>query len=631
MRYIKYILILIVLISGCAYYNTFFNAKKYFTQAQDRDLLEGNRPSPQAVQDYNRVIQRCTIVINEYPNSKYVDDALLLMGRSLYYKQTHYKQALERFNELIQHFPDSPLVPEALLYISKTYYAMNRRPEAFSTIREFLVKDEYRKFHPKAHYIIAEYYMDEENYILADDHLETIINRFPRSEVYEDAFMTRGEMLHEQEKYEESKQVFTSLIKARIPRESKLDARYYIAYNDFLLENYQPALEVIEELEKDENRNARIPHVRLLQARILSALGNYQEAEDLFNSIIVANRRTRISAEAYYRLAEMYFLGTHQYDEAIEHYGKVSSESSRSEYVEKAVTRSSIVSQIIQYHQPATDLEPEELVQQHFKLAEYYIEALAMPDSALAVYDNIIDQKDRFTQMLDSMQVELDILNALSEPDSTALETISSLESSISNFQNSIEKFESFFIPQSIFSKIWVYSKILSQSETADSLYQELKSQYPDNKFTHAAHSLLKGETVEFITESYKADRKDYEQAIGMVSANIDEAINKLEQIANNEQHHYREKAMYSLGYLYHFTLSDSETAKTYLDNLLNLETGYTEYINKFYDGTTFLSIDTLPSLMKPDTEEKEVEGKELIEDKQLDETFDEIDFDEEW
>lgn len=630
MRYIKYTLVLIILIGGCAYYNTFFNAKKYFVQAQDRDLLEGGRPSPQAVQDYNRVIQRCTIVINEYPNSRYVDDALLLMGRSLYYKQTHYKQALDRFNELIQHFPDSPLVPEALLYISRTYYAMNQRTEAFNTIREFLVKDEYRKFHPNAHYIIAEYYMNQDSYVLADDHLSTIINRFPRSEVYEDAFMTRGKMLHEQEKYEESKQVFTSLVKARVSRENKLDARYYIAYNDFLLENYQLALQGIEELERDENRKAKIPRVRLLQARTLSALGKYQEAEDLFNSIIVANRRTRISAEAYFRLAEMYFLGTHEYDKAIEHYGKVSSESSRSEFVEKAVNRSSIVSQIIQYHQPVTDLEPEELVQQHFKLAEYYIESLAMPDSALVIYDNIIEQRDRFTQMLDSMQVELDSLKALSEKDSIANETISSLENSISNYQISIEKFDSIFIPQSMFSKIWVNFKILAQNETANSIYQEMKSRYPDSKFTHAAQSLLNNEPVEFITDSYKADRKEYENAIDKVSVDIHQAIENLEHIANNEQHHYREKAMYSLGYLHYFALSNRDTAKTYLDNLLSLETVYTEHINKFYDGTSFLSIDTLPSLMKPETEKIEME-EGLIEDKPLDETSDEIDFDEEW
>jgi outer membrane protein assembly factor BamD (BamD/ComL family) len=106
-------LILLVAASGCAYYNTFYLAKKYYregTRAQEKSLSD--EPSPEASSKYDLVIRQCNKILTEYPKSKYVDDASYMMGASMYGKRD-YDGAIKRFEEFPTKFPKSPYVPDA--------------------------------------------------------------------------------------------------------------------------------------------------------------------------------------------------------------------------------------------------------------------------------------------------------------------------------------------------------------------------------------------------------------------------------------------------------------------------------------------------------------------------------------
>ncbi|MBW6515889.1 MAG: hypothetical protein K0B81_04635, partial [Candidatus Cloacimonetes bacterium] len=59
-----------LLATSCVYFNTFYNAKKYFDSAHSQPLRDTGRPAPRAIQDYDKVIERCTYILTEYPNSR---------------------------------------------------------------------------------------------------------------------------------------------------------------------------------------------------------------------------------------------------------------------------------------------------------------------------------------------------------------------------------------------------------------------------------------------------------------------------------------------------------------------------------------------------------------------------------
>lgn len=96
-----------------AYYNTFYNAQEAFEsgvasiESYDEPVDRGQYlpvfVPPDRVgggQDFDRAIRKCADVLRDHPNSKWVDDALLLIGKSYFYKQ-NYVGAAQKFREAI--------------------------------------------------------------------------------------------------------------------------------------------------------------------------------------------------------------------------------------------------------------------------------------------------------------------------------------------------------------------------------------------------------------------------------------------------------------------------------------------------------------------------------------------------
>jgi len=86
MRIVLSLLLCIILVA-CGIDNTMYNAKNYFKSAQARTLNANGRPTPQAVDEYTKAIQKCGIILSRNSKGKRADDALFLMARALYYKK----------------------------------------------------------------------------------------------------------------------------------------------------------------------------------------------------------------------------------------------------------------------------------------------------------------------------------------------------------------------------------------------------------------------------------------------------------------------------------------------------------------------------------------------------------------
>ena len=84
---------LLLLSNRCAYYNTFYNAEDSFSKAvqiiQNAPILEDNKLPSESIILLNKVISNCDIVIEKYPNSKYVHQAFFLKGVSYFYKKSY--------------------------------------------------------------------------------------------------------------------------------------------------------------------------------------------------------------------------------------------------------------------------------------------------------------------------------------------------------------------------------------------------------------------------------------------------------------------------------------------------------------------------------------------------------------
>ena len=80
--------VIALLLQSCGgYYNTFYNTKKVYKEAleeQKRRPVNDNRPGSGEIQKYDKAIEKASKLLQLYPNSRYVDDALLLIGECFF-------------------------------------------------------------------------------------------------------------------------------------------------------------------------------------------------------------------------------------------------------------------------------------------------------------------------------------------------------------------------------------------------------------------------------------------------------------------------------------------------------------------------------------------------------------------
>ena len=412
-------IILLLIQIGCSYDNTLYNARKYFNAAQNRPLNQSGRPTPQAIDEYNKTIQKCGYILTERKNSSEADDALFLLARALFYRGNSPYQAKDQLQSLLNNFPDSPYVHDATLYLARTLRQVNEPTEAENVLTAYLRRPETEKWHPKALLQLADFAVEDKDNDKSQFWLERLLSQYPKSVYAKEASFLLGKIYYDQKDYANSISQFQKVVDTKgISRNVKNDARYYIALNQFYLNDCMKCLNTANKLIKDEERLDKIPGIRVLIGRSLLELENESEAIELLQDIIKFNSRTLSSAEAYFRLAEYYYQ-KQDIQSALDNYNKVKSESANSPFVEEATQKYNALNLIKQQSAAKVEDNSRQYFDNKLDIAEKYFRIMNQADSAFAVFDRITQIPlylqgiiDSLVVVRDSMQLEVDSLSA---------------------------------------------------------------------------------------------------------------------------------------------------------------------------------------------------------------------------
>ena len=114
------------------YFNGYYTAKNLFDDAEDEiqtaailargkevSASQTNQIPTTAKQKLGQVIDKCSNILAFHSSSSFVDNALLLIGKSFFY-QMDYLKAERKFAELLAQFPNSSLVLEAQLWYARS-------------------------------------------------------------------------------------------------------------------------------------------------------------------------------------------------------------------------------------------------------------------------------------------------------------------------------------------------------------------------------------------------------------------------------------------------------------------------------------------------------------------------------
>ncbi|MCK4571625.1 tetratricopeptide repeat protein [candidate division WOR-3 bacterium] len=377
----------ILLLINCAYYNTFYNARKYFD-----DGLKQQKEGRSGAQDFQKSVLKCNKVIARYPGSKWMDDALFLLGKNFYYLDQLSKAKLN-FRKIIEHYPDSPFYPESMLYLGKismeeggfteAFILLDRatdsgdlkiKMEAFKTKLEIHLRsdspeeaiaagkefiNEYSAHKAEVYYIMGNAYSRIGDHEKALEMYKKSISeakdlkldglRYKLASVYMELdSLAKALSVIGEYKGSDSLVVLKGKIQRKIGRSEEAEETLKFAKNWRnelgAIANYE--LGFLKETEGDLEKAEKF-YSKTIEIGNFGRITNLARArKDILSMLSLLDRDTSVSdstgyvedlAYVYFRIGELYYIEINDQESAIENYKKVFMDFPESVYAPKAI------------------------------------------------------------------------------------------------------------------------------------------------------------------------------------------------------------------------------------------------------------------------------------------------------
>jgi tetratricopeptide (TPR) repeat protein len=324
--FLLFALFLVVIINGCStyqsvtgYFNTYYNAQKLFNEAErelqgktkrnaDSSYFVEYQPSAQTTAKFDKVIEKCSKIIQLHPQSNLVDDALLMIGKAYVYNN-EYESAEKKFEEFFETFPTSTLRFEAKLWYAKAEYFLGDEQRCRELLRELVSEIE-----GEGEDDIALEALLHEGQIHYDNH------EYPQAiEVYSravagagDGYLLAFSQYYIGKCYEQLMRYSDAATAYQNVREFEPDLalrfRAILNYGRMLAaaKQYETALDTFDELRDISNKPEEKAEIDLETATTFTLMGDTAQGFEIYRLMDTTYKKTDALAKAYYRRAVLY-------------------------------------------------------------------------------------------------------------------------------------------------------------------------------------------------------------------------------------------------------------------------------------------------------------------------------------
>ena len=337
---------------SCAYFNTFYNAEQYFKRAEKIRLEKAGETIPvSAVDSYSKVIEKSRLVLEEYPDTRYRKNALLLIGKAHFYRQ-EYRLAESTFQQFADEFGETHPF-EKVYWQAMVKWKQGKSQAALETLTSNLVESLSNDQKAKVHLSISEILLE-----LNEDKsaLENLLNG---AELTSDADQ-RGQIYYrisvlafDKKDYELALSANKSVIRYSLSKKRIEEANLQIVRIHRLLGNWDIVMSEIKSILIDDRFTRIHGNLELELVRLYQMQGKNDMAKNRLESIIKDYARSRNSAEAYFLLGEIAMNEDWDLDDADKKFSQVSKEYQKSQYTPTANLR---VKQIKSYKDSQTSI-----------------------------------------------------------------------------------------------------------------------------------------------------------------------------------------------------------------------------------------------------------------------------------
>jgi len=432
----KNILILLIFLSfifSCVYYNTFYHAEESYNQAEKSQKKAGREEaSPSEAKLYEEAIKKASKVLTFHPKSKWVDDALFLIGNS-YYNMGDYPKAERKFQEIVSNFPKSNLFEDSYYYLGLSRYKQGNKLEAVEALNSLLDNPKMKKRRSEVCFELGEIKFEEGEYAEAIIFYNRMLNQYPKDELNPLAQFRIGEGYFKLKDFAQAKDNFSRVRKYEKKGELAYKSIFWSGEAAYKLKSYKEGLQIFFELSKEKRYTKYLPQIELKIAEGYGLQDSLDLALKKYENISLTHPKTDESAEAYYRAGIIYLEKKIDLKKAQEFFDKAKSERPNSPFARLALERSADISKLSSYQEQVTQEEAEKAVKSLFLLAEFYLTQMNMPESALTEYQVILDEFP-----------------------------------------------ESEYVPKSLYAIAWIYENTFKDSAKAKEFYQKIVDEHPN-------------------------------------------------------------------------------------------------------------------------------------------------------
>jgi tetratricopeptide (TPR) repeat protein len=381
---------LIVLASsgGCAYYNTFYLAKKNYREAlkaQERNLTDG--PSVEASSKYEIVIRQCNKMSVEHPGSKWSDDAAYLLGASLYGKGD-YPTAIKRLTEFQSKYPKSPFFSEARFVEGLARYRRKEFEEADSIFRE--VDTKYPKFPRRweLYFHAGETQSQLKRYTSANHWYRRALKESDGRRQKATTLRRSADAYLAADRPDSAEVLYDQVLGVEERGAQRVEVA--MARSEALRRMGKPqeALEFLQDWRVYAAQEGKEGDLMLRVYDLMALAGRVPEAIQGYRGLIEKFPRTPVAYESQFQIGFLHETALSDLDGAGREYDKLKMQPG-SEFQVQAARRSQNLATMRQYRMAMDSDTTQAKAKAAFLLAELYYFQLEKPDSALLLYREV--------------------------------------------------------------------------------------------------------------------------------------------------------------------------------------------------------------------------------------------------
>ena len=542
---------------ACVYYNKFYNAKKQFADAHEqREKSEAepeNRIFTNTYRDYYlAAIKKASLVLDLHPDSKWVDDSLILIGKSYYYRGEH-KEALEKFDEILENFPDSDLTVETLYWKALAAWGNDDISQSRDLLNRVgnLQDPVYR---PQARLALAELEHAQGNYDVAERSYLSLVGDLKDRELETRQWKGLGDTYFAQADYDNALNAYRKTLQSKPDDLTNYQTQLQIGVTQELTYDLDGALATYEKMERIKRFRLYQPKIRIRIANVYRLTGDVDGALEAYDRIIKRNPRTETSAEAYYQIAMIEHEVRRNNEKALELFAQARKERSTSEAALKAREMETTLFELDRFKKRG-EKESKRGNEALFNVAEIYLFSLGEVDSALSTYERVLARADSnftpkalygigliqadslgnaheankiFNQLVEEYPVTPYAVDArrrlgqdrsdniLAEARFIEAETLKSEGASPNDVVDILRQVtdeypNSIYAPKALYALAWAYENDLDDPDSATTQYERLVDTYPFSEFAELSEDKvkqIKKEARDRVRQKERAERE---------------------------------------------------------------------------------------------------------------------------